>query len=51
MKKFAKTYRLLTNLYSKKRYVKVHKIRQIAVLALAKWGAGAKPLQEKTLSS
>ena len=40
-------FRLLTNPYSKKRYVKVHKIRQIAVFALAKRGAGAKPLQKK----
>ena len=39
--------RLLTNPYSKKRYVKVHNNSQTTVFTLAKRGAGAKPLQKK----
>ncbi len=39
-----KSFRLLTNPYSKKRYLKVHKNSQTAVFALAKRGAGAKPI-------
>ena len=43
-----RAYRLLTNLYMKKQYVKLHNISQAAMFALASGGEGGRsPLQKK----
>ena len=47
-----RAYRLLTNLYMKKQYVKLHNISQASVFAFSNRGAGGEaPCKKKTMSS